>query len=419
MPKLIFISYSLAKGGAAIAAHNFMTLAERIKRYEVQAISQDASGLVQYFKRVVCWILGKLQQDNNPTKHSLNLFSYPPVLKIFRKEIDSLFHIHWINNDTLGIKDFKKIPSGSIITLHDEWLYCGAEHYYKTDDPILDFVTGYRKKKAGLAGINWNYIIWKKKYLAIEGRRDLIFTVPSEWMLKRAKESLILKDSNVVLLPNSIDTKVFSPATAEAISSFRSSISIGENETVISFGAIDGTKNHLKGHQILIEAFRLLEKKMSSSEKEGIKFLSFGGKQKGKHLVNGFPVFSLGHIDSKSELALIYSSSDVVVVPSIIETFGQVAAEALASETPVICFKVSGLVDIVEQSKSGLLAEPYLASSLADQLEILIRMPKSMRKTMGKNGRNHVIRNFSREIISEKYQEVLEMACRFKALKAK
>jgi glycosyltransferase involved in cell wall biosynthesis len=105
----------------------------------------------------------------------------------------------------------------------------------------------------------------------------------------------------------------------------------------------------------------------------------------------------------------------VVVVPSIIESFGQVAAEALASETPVICFKVSGLVDIVEEPKSGLLAEPYLASSLADQLEILIRMPKTLRKTMGKNGRDHVVQNFSREIIAEKYQEVLEMASRLKA----
>ena len=412
VPKLIFISYSLKKGGAAIAAHNFMTLAERIKGYEVQAVSQDSAGLVQYFKRVICWIIGKLQEDNNPTKHSLNLFSFPPVLRIFQKEKGSVFHIHWINNDTLGVKDFKKIPTGAILTLHDEWLYCGAEHYYKTDDPILDFVTGYRKEKAGLAGINWNYLIWKKKYAALAGRTDLIFTVPSSWMLERAKKSQILRNSTVVVLPNSIDTKVFSPAETESILGFRSLLSIAENEVVISFGAIDGTKNHLKGHQILSEALGLLEKKLSSSEKEGLTFLSFGGKQKGKYFINGFPVIALGHIDSKSELALIYSSSDVVVVPSMIESFGQVAAEALATETPVVCFKVSGLLDIVEDSKSGLLAEPYLALSLADQLENLIRMPRSTRKTMGKNGREHIVRNFSREVITIKYQEVLEMAAR-------
>lgn len=415
MPKLIFISYSLAKGGAAIAAYNFLTLAKEMIGYEVHSVSQDSAGLIHYLKRVVCWILGKLQKDNNPTKHSLNLFSYPPVLQIFRKEKGSIFHIHWINNDTLSIKDFKKIPAGSILTLHDEWLYCGAEHYYKTDDPILDFVGGYKRKKKGLSGINWNYFIWRKKSSSLQGRKDLIFTVPSTWMLERAKKSQLLKNSTVVLLPNSIDTKVFSPAANESILAFRSSLSIAENAVVISFGAIDGTKNYLKGHQILSEAIELLGKKLSIKEREGLLFLSFGGKQKGKHIINGFPVFSLGHINSKSELALLYSSSDVVVVPSIIESFGQVAAEALASETPVICFKVSGLVDIVEEPKSGLLAEPYLASSLADQLEILIRMPKTLRKTMGKNGRDHVVQNFSREIIAEKYQEVLEMASRLKA----
>lgn len=415
MPKLIFISYSFEKGGAAMAAYNFMTLAKGINGYEVQSVSQDSAGLVQYFKRVVCWILGKLQKDNNPTKHSLNLFSYPPVLEIFRKERQGLFHIHWINNDTLGIKDFKVIPAGSIFTLHDEWLYCGSEHYYKTDDPILDFVSGYGREKTGLSGINWNYWIWKKKYSALAGRSDLIFTVPSTWMLDRAKKSQILKNSTLVLLPNSIDTKGFSPAASESISSFRSSLSIAENEIVFSFGAIDGTKNYFKGHQILIEALGLLGKKISRLERERIKFLGFGGNKKGKDLINGFPVISLGHIESKSELALIYSSSDAVIVPSLIESFGQVAAEAMACETPVICFKVSGLLDIVDGSNSGLLAEPYLASSLADQMENLLRMPKDIRKTMGKNGREHVVRNFSREVIALKYQEVLEMASRLKA----
>jgi glycosyltransferase involved in cell wall biosynthesis len=418
VPKLIFISYSLGKGGAAIAAYNFLTLAKGMLGYEIQSVSQDSAGLIHYLKRVVCWILGKLQKDNNPTKHSLNLFSYPPVLQIFRKEKGSMFHIHWINNDTLSIKDFKKIPAGSILTLHDEWLYCGAEHYYKTDDPILDFVGGYKREKKGLSGINWNYFIWRKKCSTLQGRKDLIFTVPSTWMLERAKRSQILKKSTVVLLPNSIDTKVFSPAANESILAFRSSLSIAENDVVISFGAIDGTKNFLKGHQILSEALGLLEKKLSSSEKKGLTFLSFGGKQKGKYLINGFPVISLGHIDSKPDLALMYSSSDVVVVPSLIESFGQVAAEALATETPVICFKVSGLLDIVEESRSGLLAEPYLASSLADQLENLIRMPRSARKTMGKNGREHVVRNFSREVIAIKYLEVLEMATRLKASKS-
>lgn len=50
----------------------------------------------------------------------------------------------------LSIFDFDKIPSGSIITLHDEWLYCGAEHCYRISDDANDFIHGYNFFKKGV-----------------------------------------------------------------------------------------------------------------------------------------------------------------------------------------------------------------------------------------------------------------------------
>ena len=67
----------------------------------------------------------------------------------------------------------------------------------------------------------------------------------------------------------------------------------------------------------------------------------------------GFPVHYLGKIDDENKLALLYSSADVMIVPSTEEVFGQTASESLACGTPVICFDTTGLKDLVDHQVNG------------------------------------------------------------------
>jgi hypothetical protein len=178
--KIEIISFSLKNGGAAIAANKFKKiLTVNELNFQVNSITQDTHGIFQFLKRLISYILSKLQFDGNPTKHSLNLFSFHPIITLFKNNTkDKLYHLHWINNDTLSIFDFHRIPSGSIITLHDEWLYCGSEHYYKVLDDSNDFISGYHYFKKSVTGIHWNYLVWRIKYNKLSHRKDLIYTVP-------------------------------------------------------------------------------------------------------------------------------------------------------------------------------------------------------------------------------------------------
>ena len=125
--RFFILSFSFCRGGAGFAANKFSNLAGLLG-FEVERISQDSDKGVHFVKRVISWILEKFEWDiDNPAKHSLNLFSFPRAIWALRNKED-LHHIHWINNDTISIFDFDQIPSGSIISLHDEWLYCGSEH---------------------------------------------------------------------------------------------------------------------------------------------------------------------------------------------------------------------------------------------------------------------------------------------------
>ena len=414
--KTIIISFSFVRGGAGVSAARFNDiLSSNAQSDSVDLIHQDNAGMLQLFKRVISFILVKFQFDNNPIKHSLNLFSFKPVLKAFENSKDTLYHLHWINNDTLSIFDFGKIPSGSVITLHDEWLYCGAEHHYSYNDNSKDFIHGYSYLKKGVLGIHWNSLIWSIKYKKLFHRRDLIFTTPSRWMYNRAKSSLILKNCDVRLLPNPINTDIFKPYPKDDAKKFRRNLHIDDDCFVLVFAASTKKYNKLKGINLLYDALKLLQSKKLKIPISKIILINFGGL-KGDAKLYSYRNISIGHIDNEIDLAKIYSIADCVVVPSMFESFGQVSAEAISCCSPVVCFDTSGLRDIIINNYNGLIAKSFTHTALCSEIANIINLPKKIRLEMGHNGRKHVLEKFSYPIITKQYLNILKDASELKKI---
>ena len=67
----------------------------------------------------------------------------------------------------------------------------------------------------------------------------------------------------------------------------------------------------------------------------------------------------------REQLATWFHASDVVVMPSLHEGFGLVAAEALASGRPVVATRSGGPEDIIEDGQ-GYLVQPGDSDALGD-----------------------------------------------------
>ncbi len=70
----------------------------------------------------------------------------------------------------------------------------------------------------------------------------------------------------------------------------------------------------------------------------------------------------------QQRLAVYYNAADVCAVPSLTESFGLVALEAMACGTPVVGTRVGGLQTVIENDVSGLLVPAGDAVALAEAM---------------------------------------------------
>lgn len=118
----------------------------------------------------------------------------------------------------------------------------------------------------------------------------------------------------------------------------------------------------------------------------------------------------LGHIDSNS-LNKYYNEARIGVVPSLFDNFPYVAMEELTTELPLIASNNTGVSEMIEDGKSGLLYDPNDYKKLAS-LIVELYLSDKKRMTFGKNGRQEVLNKYSADTICNRmvdiYKEVID-----------
>jgi glycosyltransferase involved in cell wall biosynthesis len=105
------------------------------------------------------------------------------------------------------------------------------------------------------------------------------------------------------------------------------------------------------------------------------------------------------------ELPDFFGASDVVVLPSVREQFGQVLVEGMACGLPAIAVDAHGPAEIVRHGQTGWLVEPDDAVGLANALVESVNRPDERRRR-GQEARQDVQERFSWPALAEELAAV-------------
>jgi glycosyltransferase involved in cell wall biosynthesis len=99
-----------------------------------------------------------------------------------------------------------------------------------------------------------------------------------------------------------------------------------------------------------------------------------------------------------SDVATCYRNADIYISPSLYESFGVTAIEAMAAGLPVIAMRIRAFEELISDGRTGLLAEAGSPSAIADAVSTLF-MNDRLRKSIARAGREMVCKQFSWETV--------------------
>lgn len=175
---------------------------------------------------------------------------------------------------------------------------------------------------------------------------------------------------------------------------------------------LPGRLTSWKGQMLFIEAANYLKTKDKISN---IFFIILGDSQ-GRHdyedqlkkLIYSYKmVDKVRLVHPLKSMPLAYAFVNLVVSASIEpEAFGRVSIEAQAMKKPILASAIGGSVETVLDKKTGWLFKSNNTEDLANHIYNISKMEKSALKTIGNEGRNNVIKNYTKDTMCLKTLEI-------------
>ena len=109
----------------------------------------------------------------------------------------------------------------------------------------------------------------------------------------------------------------------------------------------------------------------------------------------------LGWVSAPREKTLLYNAAECLLLPSLREGFPTVVGEAMACGTPVIGSRLNGIVELVEEEKTGWLISPGDEGELTRAIETVVEDPARARSMRTEARRRAVERLSPASVVAE------------------
>jgi glycosyltransferase involved in cell wall biosynthesis len=121
--------------------------------------------------------------------------------------------------------------------------------------------------------------------------------------------------------------------------------------------------------------------------------------------INGHVIYCTDR--SWDDAMKIIKSSQVVVVPSRMESLPTIVKEAFYLNVPVVATNVGGIPELISDNDTGLLVPPENPEKIADAVNDLLSNPEKAEK-LAINGNNFVKKNMTWDVVLPKFIQFYE-----------
>ena len=208
----------------------------------------------------------------------------------------------------------------------------------------------------------------------------------------------------VVSIPTGIDFDAFAARRPRA--EIRRALALDDTAFVI---LMVGIIRAVKRHEVALRAFA----KFRESTPRAVLLLAGDGPMRGdmerlaQNLGIAESVHFLGHREDVPDL---FAAADCALLTSRSEGVPQAVTQGLGCGLPTIATRVGGVPELIEDGKTGLLAESEDVDAIAAGLERLAADPDFARQ-LGEAGRTHVHRHFSRAAMLDATERLYAELC--------
>lgn len=261
----------------------------------------------------------------------------------------------------------------------------------------------------------WNIDSWPSKPETYAYRRERRMFLASKLVVCVSQEMALqvrqMTDGKVetFVFRSGVDTEVFEP-DASLRSEFRTKLGYEAEETVLCF------VGHVMRAKGVYELLRVLDR--LADQRPGLRLLLVGALVEGRRIRKavqelgiGTMVTTTGGVDHEN-IAGYLNASDLFVFPSWHEGLPNAVMEAAACQLPIVASAVGGILELIDDGRSGLLVPPRHEGALFDVITGLLDAPRQRRDAMGKVARERMVQefNYSRngKVLAERLEAVLQ-----------
>lgn len=200
---------------------------------------------------------------------------------------------------------------------------------------------------------------WQFKRRVYERTKGCL-VAPSKWLYGLAKSSPLMQAFRIEYVPNGVDTDVFRPLDRGVM---RRLWGVPEKARIVLMST--STFSDPRKGALLIGP--ILERVRALSEGMEIHVLFAGRRHPPLEaaLAKYLPFTPTGFIEEARLMATLYNAADLLLHPSLDENLSNMTCDCMACGTPVFCFDVGGMRDIVSDGRTGMAAKAGDCEALA------------------------------------------------------